>query len=707
MISFKISEPSKLAPFLLSATFFLIYLSTTPLTSISHTDSDLMITLGYLKTLAYPPGYPLYIMALNIFTHLPLPTSVAFKAHLLSNLLHTLTLYFTFLSINLLLTHKKIKHHKKLILATLATSSLAISYVFWLQSIIADKYALNSLFATLIIYQTLKLTLTKKPSAKQICLILITFGLSLHHHQTIVLLFPSILYALSKHTLKIKQSFFPIALSTFLSLTIPILIILYLNTQSSPLKYSIEPSISGITKLLTRRDMVGNQQITGEQRPLYLMSLNPQDIFQRITAYIPIYTQHNGLLTILLAAWGLLVTLKQKDKISRLILTIALSTTIFIPLYLDWPEFIAGQAIKERFILLGYIPLPLLVTQSLIKLDTKFKDKSKIFLAAFTLFILYRFFQLYPSLNLRHFDLPSKHYHQTLNSLPKDSLIACTSDVSCFALYYLQYVEHIRSDVYVLSHGHLFKQTNISQNPTLKGFDYLSSPEWFLDYLTWNLDKRPVFLLDLQQSYFQALGMEYNFTYYNTQGYYGQLSLQPQPPKQSDYQLSSRLSQTKFPPIDRLRNQFKANLAQRHMLNAISLSLAQSDPTLINQQLEFALGLNSSLPSIYTQEVQNLKSQLSVNTYLKHYIPGNSNPTITQIQDQADLYLVQQNYQQAFLGYTGILWQQPLNHQVRLKLAKLYMETNYPQSTQKELENILKYQPDFQPAIQLLNSLDK
>lgn len=183
--------------FCLSLAFFLIYLSTIPKGPTLYADSDLFLTLAQNIGLAHPPGYYLYIGLLAVVTRLPIPSlDISQKAYLFSSLLHSLTLFFTFQSVFLLLTQMGRKNKKVYLISAIATAMLATSFLFWRHSLMAEKYALNNCFASLLIFLSLRLLISEKRQTvfKYTALSISIFILSLHHHQTILLLLPAIFY---------------------------------------------------------------------------------------------------------------------------------------------------------------------------------------------------------------------------------------------------------------------------------------------------------------------------------------------------------------------------------------------------------------------------------------------------------------------------------------------------------------------------------
>jgi len=136
----------------------------------------------------HAPGYPLYTLGGWLWLHLiPLGT-LAYRANLLSALFGALTV-----SIICLITMRMTRRP----LASLAGALyLALSYVFWSQSVITEVYAFNAFFLALLIYLLLlweERTQRERENYRLLYAIALLYGLSLAHHRLMLLVFPALL----------------------------------------------------------------------------------------------------------------------------------------------------------------------------------------------------------------------------------------------------------------------------------------------------------------------------------------------------------------------------------------------------------------------------------------------------------------------------------------------------------------------------------
>lgn len=772
--------------------FFFLYLSTAPRTNVSYADSDLLTVIGYQLGVAHPPGYPIYILLLHFFTHLPIPGTIAFRSHLLSIVLQSGSLAFIFLSCVNLLTQLMSTTHKNkvqsllspktqphildfypmlcrrtryyILLSYAATFSLGLSSLYWLYGSIAEKYPLNHLFISVIIYLVLLLSrpspgLNLDRTKKYFVWLFCILALALNHHQTILLYLPMICLLLMFKFHQLKPYLVPSFITFSLTLAAPIFLLLYINSRQVPISWHFPPTVNGLYRELTRRELSGYLLIQGKERGMYLRSVNLNEIATKIPFYSQNLLGHFGLLSIVLFSLGLVVCISsfikiyaeiQKKQLTwwkisnyQKILDVinpvdfeicllgitSILTTVLLPLYVEWPTDLSLQSIRIRLYLTGYVIMPLIITigthfliQKIIVSKYHFlRSKYYLLPTAFMAYLLiYRLPLVYSQTNLRQFDFVSRFYSSQLAQLPPNSLLACLSDVSCFALMYAQQIDGIRPDVVLLPHGKPVISDLIANNKDLHGFEYSQNPQLFLDYISWNLDKRPVYVIELQQIYHQLLGLNYGLLNYLPSGYLGQITkntaIDSNTKYDSDYSLSEELINQKFPAFDQTRLQLKASLAQKHFLNAITYQrlFSSRNPgvknpgveSVINKELDLGTKLVADLPPIYQQEAQSVRALVNSVTGFDQFVPGIDNPTKDQILTQAGTYKQTNHPDFAIIGYTAILYQNPFDSATRLKLSQLYRQNGDLTSAHEELQNILKYDPQFQPAIEFVNQIN-
>jgi hypothetical protein len=165
--------------------------------TVEHTvptgDSGELIAAAYVAGIAHPPGYPLYTMLGYIATHLP-GGSAALRMNLMSGLFDAVAVGIVFLVVHRLIASAGGATRDRLPYVAAASASLALAFssVFWAYSVVAEVFALNNLFAALLLL--IGIEWARRPERMWLLYaFLFVFGLALTNQQTIVLFVPAFL----------------------------------------------------------------------------------------------------------------------------------------------------------------------------------------------------------------------------------------------------------------------------------------------------------------------------------------------------------------------------------------------------------------------------------------------------------------------------------------------------------------------------------
>jgi hypothetical protein len=158
-------------------------------------DSGELISSASVLGVAHPPGYPLYMILGHLATLLP-GGSAAMRMNLLSGLLDAIAVGVVFLTIHRLVSVRAdgspvaARRWKPYVAATTGSLLLAFSSLFWAYSLVAEVFALNNLFAAVLLF--IGIEWCRQPQRTRLLwLFTLVFGLSLCNQQTIVLLLPA------------------------------------------------------------------------------------------------------------------------------------------------------------------------------------------------------------------------------------------------------------------------------------------------------------------------------------------------------------------------------------------------------------------------------------------------------------------------------------------------------------------------------------
>ncbi|HOY56343.1 MAG TPA: DUF2723 domain-containing protein [bacterium] len=469
-------------------------------------DSAEFVTVAKTLGIAHPSGYPLYILIGKLFTFLPFGSS-AFQVNLMSAFFASLTSAFLFLILQRIISyfHKKkslIKNIFILEYLTPATSALIFAFtgIFWSQSVVAEVYTLNAFLLAAIIYLLLvwqekiqiyknhhtkslylerenyhcgqndgipvfneqddnKKTDKLKNKADKILLFCIfLFGLSLANHQMMLLLGPTFfLFVILNYWRIIKDYKFIFAGAFLFFLGLSLYLYLPIRAYQNPaFNWGNPQNVEGFKNQIFRlqyNDLKFSTAKFFDAKKLPLVDSFFQEILAQFT-----------LVGVIIAFIGFLVLYFKDKKIFLLVLGIFLSNSLLIIL-LRATEY---SAMNEFFFRVYYLPAFMMVAiffalglWFILSVACRVLNKFKNLMRSLVLGVIILLLILLPIsfvLNNWHlndrsdFWLPNDWARATLNSLDRDAYVLIYNDQPAldsmiFSLYYMQAVEHLRTDV--------------------------------------------------------------------------------------------------------------------------------------------------------------------------------------------------------------------------------------------------------------------
>jgi hypothetical protein len=181
------------------AAFVLYVLTLAP--SLPAGDSGELIASAWVLGVAHPPGYPLFTMLSHLFGLLPFGEP-AWRMNLMSAVLDAATVAVVVVLIHRLTAAYQSRDAESpaprwapLVAGALGGGVLAVSSTFWAYSLVAEVFALNNLFAALLLL--VLLAWHRRPGRTRLLwLFALLSGLAFANQQTIVLLAPAFLVLL-------------------------------------------------------------------------------------------------------------------------------------------------------------------------------------------------------------------------------------------------------------------------------------------------------------------------------------------------------------------------------------------------------------------------------------------------------------------------------------------------------------------------------
>lgn len=405
-----------------------------------------LVTAAYFGGVPHPSGYPLFTMLGYFFSHLPFNASVVWKVGLIS----------VFSSIGSLFFFYKLSERltKNFLISILSMLILTFSYLFWFYTEIPEVFALNNFFAILIFYLAICFYQTKK--IKYFYVLAFVIGLSFTHHQTIILVIPSVVFLLYRQIKKIifNKNIVIISVPFFIVGLLPYLYVPFIGAHNPIVSWDDASNLKNFLHLIFRKDYGTFSAGDFPSLPATARFIILKDYFNVIMSSIsaPVF---------LISLLGLYKAFRTDRKIFTLFLLAFLITGPVFNFYAGFPVlnvFMAG--ISERFyvlssvILLFFVPYGFLLIRNILSLFfVKKIYANSVFIAFFIIpAMLFRN-------NFLHTDLSKTHIGENfardiLTSLPRNSLLFLQSDTIILNTFYVNQVLGFRPDVYVANPGH-------------------------------------------------------------------------------------------------------------------------------------------------------------------------------------------------------------------------------------------------------------
>ena len=714
-----------------------------PLTNVGYGDSDELISVAYHFGVLHPSGYPLWNLLLALATRLPLPLSVAARAHWLTVLVSSLAMSLIYWSNWLLYRTGKRKlsgwivfspSWDELLLPFVATAWLGIARLWWIYSIVTEVFAFNHLLIAGMVLGSLQVYLRPRSSKWKLALAA-AVGLSLAHHQTNILLLPAVGWLVYWSLMKSEGSWQLVIrrLLPWLGLSIVVWLatnlLLWLFDHSAYPSWQMRPGWYGWWAHITRKDFSGLVIESGGGGSAYVPKISFVQLQQVWPIYLKNLVQYFGWVAVglILLGWKLAY-----DHFGKLFIWQMIGFGIAGFLFggiLGWPDQVAYQASLQRLYLIGLFSLFPSLLWGLWLAGHKLRQVIQVFVPSsrwaglLTLWLLaglwlVRVMMVYPEVNLRNYRFVSQMYSTILQQVEDDAVIACFTDVSCFALIYEQSVNQIKPNVVIVPRAYSLVY-HLDRVQELNKFNDREDPMFTLDIIAWALHQgRPVYVVDLSDFYGRVLGLNEAFLYYVPRGYYAQITKQmPAEQVVPDYFLDQEIKQNLPPMWDKMRYWWAGNLMRNHVTNAVyHIKTGQRD--LARDELNYA----TTMSRLLGRSEQDLKSlelyrrQIESGQKESRYQVNQKPISLSEFLDLIDRWIEKGKYQIAYKLSLGAVWVYPDQPDAHLALARSYwlmykyrtnpnfrrVETgDLLPSVQMEIDRALQLQPDYQPALDL------
>lgn len=439
---FKISS-QYLTVAILGVLVFVIY-TTTLCPTVTGGDSGELIVAAKELGVAHPPGYPLYTVLAHVFTWFPYG-SVAWRVNLFSAVCNALAA--------VVLAFAVLRAKQNLFVAVMAAGLFAFSPLIWSYSTVAEVFALNNLFVSVLLL--LSLSYSDDPTRKKAYLFAFVSGLALTNHQTIVFFAAPVCAWIYFNSKRFRDE--PVLLSkAFLFFTLGLLPYLYLPLSSlNPgiANWGDQSSIVGFFRHLLRSEYGTLELARGRLD-------EGGGFFYRI--YLFLKHAFTGMLGVgfILSILGLYRSMKSSAK-ER----VPTRPTV----YRTWAVALIFYVVV--FTYLARIDINVAVSREILSRFWQQADVVLFFFAAVALsqlkikntlvsmfcvgIVLVQVSIHYQSQNRRHETVFAEYAQRVFNPLPSNGVLLTQGDHSFGVLRYFQTVEKLRPDVITLDLNYL------------------------------------------------------------------------------------------------------------------------------------------------------------------------------------------------------------------------------------------------------------
>jgi len=510
-------------------------------------DTGELISAAYVTGIPHPPGYPLYTMLGKIFTFIPF-NSIAWRVNLLSAVLGAFTVLLVYLSLRILTRNP--------LAALFGGLSLAFSRFFWHYSEVAEVFPLNNFFIALLVYLLLlyRESLAQNTleggsrylpdkGVKYLYLLAFCYGLGLSNHQTLILLFPAVVFFIYSYQKSLLLSL------KFWGICLGLLFLGLLAHIYAPLAAAHNPAMNwdnpvnwkNFLNMVLRKDF-GSLSLfskeAGVEAPSRLIQIPP---------YLAGFFQQFNIIPLLLGLlgiyWGLIVpwfspknssgrrekkkskpqndgsySLQNRDDyIFNLFLLIAfILLGLFFILFANMPiQKILLLGVLHRFYLASAVIFAFWIGLGCSKMLTRAENwpsniKTWAPGAVVVLGIASLLFFNYKEADFRENYMAYDVGKNILDSLPSGSLLFVHGDVASMAVDYLQMAEKYRTDVIVLDQEKLTYPWYVAQvlkrypGLLIAGPRYDGVSLFNVKMIDDNIARYPIFFSDFKERSFES-----------------------------------------------------------------------------------------------------------------------------------------------------------------------------------------------------------
>lgn len=281
--------------------------------------------------------------------------------------------------------------------------------------------------------------------------------------------------------------------------------------------------------------------------------------------------------------------------------------------------------------------------------------------------------------NIANYKIVADYSSNILQNLPKEAVLVCFSDISCFSLRYSQSIDQIRQDITIIPITPKLQNYAAKQSPKLFENIYARNPQRIGSIISWALyQNRRVYVAEILPDYIEFMGLD-GQAFYLT-------------PKDSVFEINKQ----PIVELDKWQNfTFDQQLLDHPNLFTKAFKLILFEQYAKNATL-YARSTQKNLATSYYQRALKLKPNDPTISQLLKDLPQYSGDKDYQSQDQAidsqqiidKVGLCENNLQCILHFYQLASFTDPTNIPIRQYLLKLYGDIGAKELVEEENEHI-------------------
>ena len=423
---------------------FVVYALTVERT-VPSGDSGELIAAASALGVAHPPGYPLYMLLGHLATSLP-GGSAALRMNLLSGVFDAVAVAVVFLTSYRLIAAESGRLAFQLVASTVGALLLAFSSLFWAYSVVAEVFALNNLFAALLLFVGFEWC--RRPERiRLLWLLALLLGLAFCNQQTIVLLLPALAVLGLGARRRISFRNAAIAVGALVAGLVPYVYLPIAASASPALNWGDPSSLSRFENDVTRADYGTTTLVAGGRSGSVATNV------EQLWAGLVHGFVYAGILLAITGIWWAW----QHRRLEGIALLVAF--LVAGPLFqaytrTAYPDPLT-KGIVARFYILPSIPLAILAALGswwvLALVDGRRRLVPAVIAAAVLLALpVAAAADHYSAADQSGNHVAENYARDLLGGLPRNSLLVMRGDENYTSVSYAQNVEHLRPDVVAL-----------------------------------------------------------------------------------------------------------------------------------------------------------------------------------------------------------------------------------------------------------------